>query len=66
MLWEALGAARELGRVHDIAAVLIRYGFGDVVRRIGMAGALERTGRVLGWRTPVEMANDFSCERNPK
>ncbi len=56
MLWEALGAARELGRVHDIAAVLIRYGFGDVVRRIGMAGALERTGRVLGWRTPVEMA----------
>lgn len=56
MLWEALGAARELGRVHDIATVLIRYGFGDVVRRIGMAGALERTGRVLGWRTPVEMA----------
>ncbi len=56
MLWEALGAARELGRVHDIAAVLIRYGFGDLVQRIGMAGAIERAGKVLGWRTPEELA----------
>ncbi|MFM9970418.1 MAG: ABC1 kinase family protein [Burkholderiales bacterium] len=49
MLWEALGAARDLGRVHDIAAVLIRHGFGDAVRRMGMAGALERAGRTLHW-----------------
>jgi ubiquinone biosynthesis protein len=56
MLWEALGAARELGRLHDIAAILIRYGFGDVVQRIGMAGALERAGKVLGWRTPEGLA----------
>jgi len=34
MLWEALSAARDLGRVHDIASVLIRYGFGDAVRRV--------------------------------
>jgi len=47
MLWEALGAARDLGRVHDIAAVLIRYGFGDLVQRLGMAQALERAGKVL-------------------
>ena len=56
MLWEALSAARDLGRVHDIAAVLIRYGFGDLVQRIGMARALERAGKVLGWRTPEELA----------
>lgn len=56
MLWEALSAARDLGRVHDIAAVLIRYGFGDIVQRIGMARALERAGKVLGWRTPEELA----------
>ena len=49
MLWEALSAARDLGRVHDIASVLIRYGFGDAVRRIGMAGALERAGHTLHW-----------------
>ncbi|MCE5310689.1 MAG: hypothetical protein LLG20_23870 [Acidobacteriales bacterium] len=56
MLWEALGAAHELGRLHDIAAILIRYGFGDVVQRIGMAGVLERAGKVLGWRTPEGLA----------
>ncbi len=56
MLWEALSAARELGRLYDIAVVLIRYGFGDLVQRIGMARALERTGRVLGWRTPEELS----------
>lgn len=56
MLWQALDAARDLGRVHDIAAVLIRYGFGDLVRRIGMAGALERAGKALHWRAPEELA----------
>lgn len=49
MLLEALGAVRDLGRVQEIAVVLIRYGFGDVVQRIGMAGVLERAGRVLHW-----------------
>ncbi len=39
MLWETFNALRDLGRIHDIAAILIRYGFGDLVRRIGMAGA---------------------------
>jgi ubiquinone biosynthesis protein len=56
MLWDALGAARELGRLHDIAVVLIRYGFGDIVERIGMAATLERAGRVLGWRVPEGLA----------
>ncbi len=56
MLWEALTAARDLGRLHDIASILIRYGFGDMVRRLGMAGALERTGKVLHWREASELA----------
>ena len=56
MLWQAVKAARDLGRVHDIAAVLIRYGFGDVVRRVGMAGALERAGKTLHWHVPADLA----------
>ena len=56
MLWQALSAARDLGRVQDIAAVLIRYGFGDVVQRIGMAGMLEKAGKVLHWRQAEELA----------
>jgi len=56
MLWQGLAAVRDLGRLHDIASVLIRYGFGDMVRRIGMAGALERAGRALRWQAPEELA----------
>jgi len=56
MLWQALNAARDLGRMQDIASVLIRYGFGDVVQRIGMAGALERAGKVLHWKEAEELA----------
>jgi len=50
MLWEMLNAARDLGRVHDIASVLIRYGFGSFVHGLGMGKALERAGRVLHWQ----------------
>lgn len=56
MLWEALGAARDLGRVHQIAAVLVRYGFGGLVRQVGMASALERAGKALHWREPEDLA----------
>jgi ubiquinone biosynthesis protein len=56
MLWQALNAARDLGRMQQIASVLIRYGFGDVVQRIGLAGALERAGRVLHWKRVEELA----------
>jgi len=50
MLWEGLSAARDLGRLHDIASVLIRYGFGDVVRRLRLGSALERAGKALRWK----------------
>ncbi len=56
MLWETLSAARDLGRLHEIASILIRYGFGDVVRRLGMAGVLESAGKVLHWNRASELA----------
>lgn len=46
-MWETLATVRDLGRLQEIAAVLIRYGFGDIVRRIGMAEVLQRAGRLL-------------------
>ncbi len=50
MLWEALGTARDLGRLHDIASVLIRHGMGELVRRLGMGRFLEQAGRILHWK----------------
>lgn len=63
MLWQALTAVRDLGRLHDIAAILIRYGFGDMVRRMGLANALERTGRVLHWQQTEAYAHMPPPER---
>lgn len=47
MLIDTLGAARDLGRLNEIAGILIKHGFGDTVRRLGLADALERAGHVL-------------------
>lgn len=63
MLWQALSAARDIGRMQDIASVLIRYGFGDVVQRIGMAGALQRAGKALHWKEGEELARLQPPER---
>lgn len=53
MLLETLNVARDFGRVHELASILIRYGFGDMVRRLGMVGVVERAGQVLHW-TEIE------------
>lgn len=49
MILETLSAMRDLGRLHDIASILIRYGFGDLVRRLGFETVLEKAGRALHW-----------------
>ena len=47
MLVESLSATRDLGRLQEIAGILIRHGFGDFVRRLGVGRLLHRAGRVL-------------------
>ena len=55
MLLETLNVARDFGRVHEIASILIRYGFGDMVRRLGMVNVIERAGQVLHWAEVEEL-----------
>ena len=63
MLWEMITTAKDLGRVQDIAAVLIRYGFGSVVRKLGLGRALERVGKTLHWRHAEEFASLNTAHR---
>ena len=56
MLFETLGAARDIGRINEIAGVLIRHGLGDTVRRLGLADTLERAGHVVNWDTAASLA----------
>ena len=55
MLRETLSMVRDLPRLHEITSVLIRYGWGDIVRILGLARVLERAGRLLHWQTSSEI-----------
>lgn len=55
MLRETLSMVRDLPRLHEIASVLIRYGWGDIVRLLGVSHLLERAGRLLHWKTSTEI-----------
>jgi ubiquinone biosynthesis protein len=57
MLWQALTSVRDIGRLYEIASTLVRFGFGDVVRRMGLGGVLERAGRALHWQDAGEFAH---------
>jgi ubiquinone biosynthesis protein len=48
-------ALRDLPRLREITSVLIRHGLGDIVRRSGVAGAVESAGAVLSWATKAEV-----------
>ncbi len=47
---------QDLGRLQEIAGVLMRHGLGEAVRRLGMADALERAGHVLKRENAAELA----------
>jgi ubiquinone biosynthesis protein len=63
VLLELPATVRDLARMAEIAAVLARYGFGDAVQRVGLAGALERAGRALHWPAAAELARLEAPER---
>ena len=50
MVWETINVMRDLARLHEITSVLVRYGLGDMVRRLGIVSILERAGRILHWQ----------------
>ncbi|MBT9540177.1 AarF/UbiB family protein [Thiobacillus sp.] len=56
MLWETISVVRDLPRLHEIASVMIRYGWGDLVRALGINGVLERAGRILHWQSSNEIS----------
>lgn len=57
MLWEFLVSAKDLSRTREIAAALIRYGFGGFVQTVGLGKVLERLGKTLHWQHAEEFAH---------
>ena len=63
MFIETLGAARDMARLAEITGVLIRHGFGDSVRRLGLADKLERAGHALHWNGAADLARVGPAEQ---
>jgi ubiquinone biosynthesis protein len=45
-----------MGRLNQILGVLIRHGFGDSVRRLGLTDSLDRAGHALKWEHAADLA----------
>lgn len=56
MLVETLAAARDIGRLNEIAVVFVRHGFGDLVRRLGVAEILARAGHAVRLEHVADLA----------
>ena len=54
MLLDAMNTVRDLVRLHEIATVLLRHGFGELIQRTGIGTLLEKAGRRLNWPTPED------------
>ncbi|GAB4113929.1 MAG: 2-polyprenylphenol 6-hydroxylase [Rubrivivax sp.] len=53
----------DLGRLEQIAAVLFKYGLGELVRRLGLVAALERAGSALKLEHAADLAHLSPPER---
>jgi len=63
MLRETVGFMRDLPRLQEISAVLIRHGLGDIVRRFGVGTVLEQAGQMLNFRAASESVRLTPAER---
>ncbi|MBB5206547.1 ABC1 kinase family protein [Chiayiivirga flava] len=46
-MWDGYHLTRDAARAYEIAGILVRHGWGDLVQRTGLAAALRRAGRLL-------------------
>lgn len=56
MLIDAVDTARDAQRLAEIVGVLVRHGFGDTVRRLGLADLLAKAGHALHLDHVAELA----------
>ena len=57
MIRETLSTLRDFPRLREIAVLLIRYGFGELVSRLKLPKLLDRAGHKIAWpESPAESA----------
>lgn len=54
---------QDIHRAYEIATILIQYGFGDIVQRLGMNRVLTEAGKLLKWQSMEETVKLSAYER---
>jgi len=57
MIRETISVMRDFGRLREIAGILVHYGWGDVVKRIGLINLFERAGSMLHPKESEDVAH---------
>ncbi len=55
MIRETISVWRDFGRLREIAGILIHYGWGDIVKRLGLGNLTERAGTMMHPRQADEI-----------
>ena len=56
MIRETVSVMRDFTRLREIARIMLRYGWGDVIRRLGLGGTLGRATSYLQSRASMDIA----------
>ncbi|MCG8673254.1 MAG: AarF/UbiB family protein [Pseudomonadales bacterium] len=60
---DILKTGKDLRRLNEIINILIKYGFGDMIRRMGLAESMEKAGKLLRYQMPDEFLSLRPPER---
>jgi ubiquinone biosynthesis protein len=55
MIRETVSIMRDFGRMREIAGILIRYGWGDAIKRLGLSDLMGRAGNMLHPKAALEV-----------
>lgn len=52
---DILKTGKDIRRLNEIVNILIKYGFGDMIRRLGLAESIEKAGKLVRYQAPPEL-----------
>ena len=58
-----LDTGKDIRRLNELAAILLKYGFADMIRRLGLAGSLEQAGKLVRQHVDRDMLTMQPAER---
>ncbi|PIE40577.1 MAG: ABC transporter [Gammaproteobacteria bacterium] len=63
---DILKTGKDLRRLNEVINILITYGFGDIIRRMGLAESMEKAGKLIRYQMPDEFLSLKPPERARK